>query len=129
MKMQVYFNTYCLVYKVYKKIMFNRVYSYFEKFLCFMIDNSDSETNITKKKKVFSFFLDLRKAFDIIDHKMIRKLECYCIRAEVLKWFTSYLEHRVQRVKLNGVMSGWEKLKWCTAGIYSWSSFIHYLHQ
>ena len=42
---------------------------------------------------------------------MIKKLECYGIREKVLKWFESYLEHRVQRVHLNEVMSSWEELK------------------
>ena len=42
---------------------------------------------------------------------MIKKLECYGIRVKVLKWFESYLEHRVQRVHLNVVMSSWEELK------------------
>ena len=42
---------------------------------------------------------------------MIRKLDCYGIRGKALKWFESYLEHRVQRVHLNGVMSSWEELK------------------
>ena len=42
---------------------------------------------------------------------MIKKLECYGIRGKVLKWFESYLEHRVQRIHLNGVMSSWEELK------------------
>ena len=42
---------------------------------------------------------------------MIRKLECYGSRGKALKWFESYLEHRVQRVHLSGVMSSWEELK------------------
>ena len=42
---------------------------------------------------------------------MIEKLECYGIGWNGLDWFESYLEHRVQRVHLNGVMSSWEELK------------------
>ena len=37
-------------------------------------------------------FIDLKKAFDTIDHKIIlKKLQLYGLDDKSLKWFTSYL--------------------------------------
>ena len=51
-------------------------------------------------------FLDLKKAFDTIDHSIIlRKLKFYGIEQESLKWFQSYLHDRKQVCCVNGHMS------------------------
>ena len=51
-------------------------------------------------------FLDLKKAFDTIDHSIIlRKLQFYGIEQESLKWFQSYLDDRKQVCCVNGHMS------------------------
>ena len=51
-------------------------------------------------------FLDLKKAFDTIDHSIIlRKLKIYGTEQESLKWFQSYLDDRKQVCCVNGHMS------------------------
>ena len=65
-----------------------------------------------KDLPVLSFFLDLKKAFDTIDHQiLLQKLERYGIRGNCLKWFQSYLANRYQKVEMNGHLSNWRKMK------------------
>ena len=56
-------------------------------------------------QKVYSacFFLDLRKAFDTVNHELlIHKLEHYGFRGHFLKYLKSYYENRRQYVHTNG---------------------------
>ena len=52
-------------------------------------------------------FIDLKKAFDTIDHEiLIRKLKCYGVGDNALSWFNSYLNNRKQKCYVNGKLSG-----------------------
>ena len=61
---------------------------------------------LEKKKYGCGIFIDLKKAFDTVNHKiLLQKLEHYGIRGNTLLWFKSYLTNRKQYVNLNGTKS------------------------
>ena len=50
--------------------------------------------------------INLRKAFDVVDHKLLlKKLQVYCLNTNSLKWFQSYLSGRYQKVCVDGKLS------------------------
>ena len=52
-------------------------------------------------------YIDLKKAFDTIDHAiLLRKLANYGLDLGSLRFFASYLVNRSQKCYVNGVLSG-----------------------
>ena len=114
--------------KIYEPVMYNRIYSYLENFFLFYAkqfgfrnkhSTIDALAELTERirmypssNEIFSFFLDLKKAFDTIDHNiLLYKLDMYGFRGNCLKWLSSYLSNRIQRVVVNGVSSSWSKIE------------------
>ena len=55
---------------------------------------------------VITLLIDLKKAFDTIDHRiLLRKLYSYGIRGTMFKWIESYLTGRSQYVIFDGKVS------------------------
>ena len=109
--------------------MFNRVYDFLEKKKCiydlqFGFRQKHSTThalieiteNIRKaldnKKFACGIFIDLQKAFDTVNHKILTsKLNHYGIRGTANEWFKSYLNNRSQYVSIQGFDSDIETIK------------------
>lgn len=69
-----------------------------------IIDNWINALN--EGKLVGTLFLDLSKAFDLVNHKiLIEKLPFYHISSQAINWITSYLSERSQKVNVSGVLS------------------------
>ena len=67
---------------------------------------------LNKKKNVTGAFLDLSKAFDSINHKiLLRRLENIGFDEHATNLIENYLSKRTQRVVLNGIESDWINLK------------------
>ena len=61
-----------------------------------------------KSKEVRIVFYDVSKAFDRVWHKgLLYKLAAMGISDYLLRWFTSYLSGRRQRVVIDGIVSDW----------------------
>jgi len=109
--------------KIIEKLIHHRLYNFLElhnilfnnqfgfrknnstSFALMQITEKIKET-IENKKFGCGIFIDLRKAFDTVNHKiLLKKLEHYGIRGIALNWFTSYLFNRKQFVFHNGESS------------------------
>ena len=60
--------------------------------------NSFEKNNFT-----VGVFIDLSKAFDTVNHVLIKKLSYYGINTNNLAWFSSYLRNRQQYISADGV--------------------------
>ena len=56
----------------------------------------------------YIIFLDLKKAFDMVSHKLLlKKLQNIGLQDQTVTWFESYLTDRVQRTRMNDNCSGY----------------------
>lgn len=61
---------------------------------------------IDERKSCASLFVDITKAFDMVDHTiLLSKLNSAGFRGNILRWFESYLTKRVQKVKIENYLS------------------------
>ena len=64
---------------------------------------------------VDEIFLDFKKAFDKVNHELLLyKLDKMGIKGNVLSWISSFLNDRMQRVRVNGSYSSWTSV---TSGV------------
>ena len=109
--------------KIFERAAYNQLYKYFQDNDLFykhqygfrtahstelasieLIDQIFDDLN--KKHNPIAIYMDLSKAFDTLDHKvLISKLHYYGIRGVALEWFKNYLSNRQQYVELNGFKS------------------------
>ena len=72
--------------------------------------------HFTRDILFFGIYIDLKKAFDTVNHDiLIKKLEHYGIRGVTLDWFRSYLKDRKQVTYINETRSTVSKI--CNFGV------------
>ena len=109
--------------QILEKLLYNRLYKYLEKYniiysgqFGFRANHSTDHALLLIVDKIqraiesgqFScgIFLDLRKAFDTVDHDiLLAKLYSYGIRGTPYDWFVSYLSNRSQFVSIGNTTS------------------------
>jgi len=65
------------------------------------------QTAVDNKMNPVGIFLDLSKAYDVLDHRLLLdKLNVYGIRGIANKWMESYLSNRKQYVELKSLKQG-----------------------
>ena len=100
--------------KFLERIMYNRLFKYlsensilYEKQFGFETSHSTEHAilllvnqlyqSFDESKSKLGIFIDLSKAFDTVDHKILtKKLELYGIKGCNLEWFESYISNRKQ---------------------------------
>lgn len=94
------------------KILSNKQYGFREK-----LSTTDAVIELLRhltfglnnNKKCLAVFLDLAKAFDTVDHRLLLdRLEKIGIRGSAFDIFSDYLRNRRQKVKLTNVESGYQ---------------------
>jgi len=100
-KTSYFFNKYDVLYKF--QFGFRKNYST----TLALLDVLDScYSNIDVNNKILGIFLDLQKAFDTVDHKiLLYKLHYYGIRGVMFTWLENYLNDRKQFTIVNSVSS------------------------
>ena len=111
------------VAKIFEKIIYNQLYNYLNvndlltscqsgfrslhSTLTALLETSNNWcVNVDKGLLNGVIFIDLKKAFDTIDHEIIlQKLAKYGVDQDALKWFKSYLTNRLQRCYVNNHLS------------------------
>ena len=112
-----------VVAKIFEKAVYNQFYKFMSdnKLLCSsqsgfrslhstltaLLEATNSwSVNIDNSLLNGIISIDLKKAFDTIDHDiLLRKLECYGVDQRTLRWFSSYLSNKRQKCCLNGHLS------------------------
>ena len=114
--------------KIFEKVVTNHIIDFLEMHdilynnqFGFRRDHSTSHAIITLVERVskaldtgkivVGVFLDLKKAFDTVNHDiLLKKLYAIGLRGNVLQWFESYLRNRTQYVVYNNIKSDTKKI-------------------
>ena len=113
----------CIIARTMEKLVYNQLYEYFIK--NYMLTNSQhgfrpNHSTVTAMLEIANkwfhnmdigqlngvVFLDLKKAFDTVDHRiLLHKLHLYGIKGIALNWFKSYLSNRKKYCRVSDHLS------------------------
>lgn len=106
--------------KIFEKAMLDRLISFLTKFNILTPEQFGFRKYLSTNTAIIDFlsalylemdaskctmglFLDMSKAFDLVDYKiLLSKLDCYGIRGQALKWIESFLVERKHLVDIGG---------------------------
>ena len=109
--------------KLFEKVVYNQLYTHFQTYKLFYFSQYGFRKrhsteyaalelidkvlrNIDDKNATFAIYMDLSKAFDTLNHRiLINKLSHYGIHGNELAWFSSYLCDRIQYVEIESHQS------------------------
>ena len=112
-----------VISRLFEKLVFDQLYQYMKEnglfspdqsgFLrlhstltCLLKNTDDWYSGLDLGRLVGLVFIDLKKAFDTVDHDILcEKLQIYGVQQRELSWFRSYLSSRKQFCRVNGVTS------------------------
>jgi hypothetical protein len=112
--------------KLYEKVVYQQLYSFSEEHIFSSHQfgfRAQSQTthcvlnflnNIQENQAKYhlAVFLDLKKAFDTVNHEiLLNKLSHYGINENEIKWFRNYLTNRQQKVSYKNIISKAKKVK------------------
>ena len=117
-----------VISKILEKILFSQLYDYLSvnnllsrqqsgfrpshsTLTALLKDSMYWLNNVDNAKVNIAVFIDLKKAFDTVDHNILLKMKFYGIYEKELSWFHSYLSNRTQRCFVNGVLSSVRTIK------------------
>ncbi|CAB4025210.1 Hypothetical predicted protein [Paramuricea clavata] len=111
----------CVVAKVLERCVYNRLIGHIENMISvaqhgFLRGKSCTgqlisvlhriSQNLDSGKQTDILYFDVAKAFDTVNHSLLlKKLQRFGLRDNILTWFKSYLSGRQQRVLVNGEIS------------------------
>ena len=111
------------VSRLFEKLIYDQLYTYLSKNHLLFTGQSgfrlfhslltsllkctnDWYLNLDKGQYTSVTFIDLKKAFDTVDHQiLLQKLRVYGLAGKEINWFQSYLDNRKQCCKVNGHVS------------------------
>ena len=118
--------------RLFEKLIYNQFYEYLDRnkslyehqsgfrllhsvTTSLMASTNDWYLNIDEGKYIGLIFIDLKKAFDTVDHEiLLDKLKMYGVTGLEHDWFTSYLDDRKQFCRVGGTSSS---VKGITCGV------------
>ena len=118
-----------VISRLFEKLIFNQLYRYLNQngllsenqsgfrelhstVTCLLKNTDDWYSELDNGHLLGLVFIDLKKAFDTVDHQLLcKKLQHYGVCQRELAWFESYLTNRKQFCRIGGVDSNTEKIE------------------